>query len=195
MDYQRIAPIMSQLWAPLCAVTTRWHGSSNGQIAVAVAGASIVPERPRVLVSLWKTNLTHDLVAASKVFALNFLAPTQLELVRALGMASGRSYDKLARLPCHDGITGSPLVDGCFGYLDCRVINLMDGGDMTCFLADVVDGDVVGGQSLTWPDARGAMPKEWLAENDRRVQREIAISLDRMDSIVPTPQASPSDPT
>ena len=177
---------MSQLWAPLCAVTTRWRGATNGQIAVAVAGASIVRERPRVLVSLWKTSLTHDLVAESKVFALNFLTPMQLDLIKDLGMASGRDRDKLARISCHGGVTGSPLVDGCFGYLDCRVINLMDGGDMTCFLADVVDGGVVGERSLTWPDARKAIPEEWLEENDRRVQREIAISLDRMDSIVPT---------
>ena len=45
------------------------------------------------------------------------------------------------------------------------MVNAMDGGDMTCFLAEVVDGRTVGpGQPLWWRDARQRIPEEWLQE-------------------------------
>ena len=90
MDYAEIAPIMGRLWSPLAAVTTHWHGHDNVQVAVSISGASIVPDRPRVLVQLYKTNLTHQMVSSSKCFALNFLKTTQLDLVGDFGLVSGR---------------------------------------------------------------------------------------------------------
>lgn len=183
MDYARIAPIVSQLWAPLAAVSTAWRARGNAQITLAIAGASIVPSRPRVVVQLYKTNLTHEMVLQSGVFAVNFLRADQLHLVRDLGFVSGRDRDKLASVPHRAGETGSPLFDECFGYLDCRVVNAMDGGDMTCFLADVVDGDTLGGEALTWADARASLPAEWLEEWERKVRVEIQVSLSRMDAI------------
>ena len=183
MDYASIAPMMSQLWAPIAAVSTVWQGKANAQIALAIGGASIVPDRPRVIAQLYKTNYTHELVLQSKVFALNFLHRDQLQLLTDLGLSSGRDRDKLAGIEYRTGVTGSPIFDDSFGCLDCKVINAMDGGDMTCFLADVVDGESHGGEAMTWPYARTAVPKEWLEEYGRKIQKEIQASLGRMDSI------------
>lgn len=56
--------LLSEFWAPLCAVGSHdAAGRLNAQICVSVFGASIVPERPRLLVVLSRTTLTHDLVA------------------------------------------------------------------------------------------------------------------------------------
>jgi len=151
MEYADIAPIMGRLWSPLAAVTSHWQGRDNVQIAVAIAAAAIVPERPRVVVQLYKTNLSHDMVLSSGAFALNFLRPDQLDLVGDFGLVSGREKDKLAGVGTKAGSSGSPLLTDCFGYLDCRVINAMDGGDMTCFLADVLDGKTLAqGDPLWW---------------------------------------------
>ena len=54
---------------------------------------------------------------------------------------------------------------------------------MTCFLADVVDGDTLGGEALMWADARASLPAEWLEEWERKVRGEIQVSLSRMDAI------------
>ena len=183
MDYARIAPIMSQLWAPIAAVGTAWQGRANAQIALAIGGASIVHDRPRVAVQLYKTNYTHELVIQSQVFALSFLRKDQLEMLKELGFVSGRDRDKLAAVPHRTGVTGSPILSDCFGHLDCRVVNAMDGGDMTCFLAEVVDGDTHGGEPMTWAYARTAMPEEWQADYGRKIEREIEVSRSRMDAI------------
>ena len=184
MEYADIAPIMGRLWSPLAAVTSHWQGRDNVQIAVAIAAASIVPERPRVVVQLYKTNLSHDMVLASGAFALNFLRPNQLDLIGDFGLVSGRVRDKLAGVGTKAGSSGSPLLTACFGYLDCRVINAMDGGDMTCFLADVLDGKTLAqGDPLWWRDARRELPREWLERWEAKQSPEIAASRATMDKI------------
>ena len=193
MDYADIAPMMGTLWSPIAAVTSRWQDQDNVQIAVAITAASIVPDRPRVAVQLYKTNLSHDMVLAAGAFALNFLRPDQLDLIGDFGLVSGRDRDKLAEVDRSTGKSGSPLLTDCFGYLDCGVVNAMDGGDMTCFLADVLDGKTLSnGEPLWWRDARRRLPPEWMASWERKQTSEIATSRATMDNITHTPWQPPN---
>ena len=188
MEYAEIAPMMGTLWSPLAAVTSRWGGRDNVQIAVAIAAASIVSDRPRVVIQLYKTNLSHDMVMSGGAFALNFLRPDQLDLIGDFGLVSGRDRDKLSGVGQTTGASGSPLLTDCFGYLDCRVINAMDGGDMTCFLADVLEGKTLAqGDPLWWRDARRQLPAEWLAQWEKKQSSETATSRATMDNISRTP--------
>ena len=191
MDYAEIAPMMGRLWSPLAAVTTHWQGRDNVQMAVASAAASIVPDRPRLTLQIYKTNLTHDMVVSSGVFALNFLKSAQLDLVGDFGLVSGRDEDKLEGVAKTSGESGSPLLTGCFGYLDCRVINAMDGGDMTCFLAEVLAGKTMAeGEPLWWRDARREMSMEWLERWEKKQSSEIATSRVTMGKIIRIPRQS-----
>jgi flavin reductase (DIM6/NTAB) family NADH-FMN oxidoreductase RutF len=188
MDYADIAPIMGELWSPIAAVTSSWRGQDNAQIAVAISGASIVPDKPRVAVQLYKRNLSHDMVYGSGAFCLNFLREDQLQPIHDFGLRSGRDVDKLADYEYQAGSTGGPLLADCWGYLQCSVVNGMDGGDMTCFLADVVDGATrTKGGPLTWRHARRAIPAEWTEQWDRKIEAEIAYSSERMTRIDPKP--------
>ena len=98
--------VLSSFWSPLCAIGARGEGGAdappnappNAQICVSVFGASIVPEQPRVLVSLSKTNYTHELVIASGTLSVTALSASQLPLLEPLGLRSGRDGDKLAGL-------------------------------------------------------------------------------------------------
>ena len=186
-------PLLSQLWTPLVAVTASWNGRASGQIAVSAHGASIVLDRPRILVQLYKSNLTHDLVRDSEAFALHLLGENQLDLAHLLGFVSGRSVDKLSEVPHHRGETGSPVLEECLGHVECRVINAMDGGDMTCFLADVVAGALRGDQNasplrpLWWYLMRSRMPEKWQREWDAKMEAELAFSEPLFDRIDRTP--------
>ena len=107
-----------------------------------------------------------------------------MELMHTLGFASGRGRRKLEGSPYRLGSTGSPILEGCWGYLDCRVVNQMDGGDMACFLGEVVDGATVGEpQPLWWQEARTRMPESWRREWDAKMQLEVAFSVEHMDDI------------
>ena len=177
------ARALSHLWTPLVAVTSAHEGARSGQIAVSVHGASIVPQRPRLTAALWKRNLTHDLVAASGVFAVHLLRYDQDELVYRLGLRSGREGDKLAGLPLREGATGCPILADCLAVYECRVLNAMDGGDMTVFLGEVVAMDGGDGSPLWWRDLRPRMPAEEAAAWQRKIAGDIEDSLRTMDAI------------
>lgn len=186
MDYANIAPMMQRLWAPITIITTSSEGRDNAQAGVSIGAASIVADRPRVVVQLYKTNLTHDMVMASGVFAICFMQQDQLELVHKMGFVSGHDEDKMSSQAYSKGATGSPILDDCLGYLDCRVINAMDGGDMTIFLADVVDGEMrAGGEPLEGAHWRVAIPQAWTDEWNLKIAKEVEHSRQVMDSIEP----------
>jgi flavin reductase (DIM6/NTAB) family NADH-FMN oxidoreductase RutF len=180
--------MMGQLWSPVVAVTSHWQGRTNAQIAVSVGAASVVPEKPRVLVQVYKENYSWQLIQGSGALALNFLRPDQFPWIKAFGLASGRNKDKLSTVAHHTGVTGSPILERCWGYLDCRVINAMDGGDMTCFLGEVVDGETMEeSEPLWWPQARRVIPARWNQEWDARIARQVQISRRQMEQIDFTP--------
>lgn len=187
-DYRQIAPLMGRLWSPLAAVTSCGSGRANVQIAVAIAAASIVPERPRVLVQIYKENYSHRLIYESRAFALNFLRPDQLQLIRDFGFVSGAERDKLAGIAYREQVTGSPILVDCAGWLDCRVVNAMDGGDMTVFLAEVGAGAAPPDtELLTWREARRRIPAAWNREWEGKIGGDIALSRQRMGQIDYTP--------
>ncbi|MFQ6025932.1 MAG: flavin reductase family protein [Dehalococcoidia bacterium] len=184
MDNRRIAPMMGLLWSPLAAITSSWQGKANAQIGVSIGAASIVPQRPRLLVQIYKGNYSHDLVYHSRAFAVNFLRKDQLQLIKDFGFVSGRDRDKLAGVDYQTGASGSPVLKECWGYLDCRVVNALDGGDMTCFLGEVLAGDTFSDEGpLYWRDARREIPQEWNDEWDRRISIQIENSLQWMNQI------------
>lgn len=188
MEYSRIAPMMGPLWSPLAAVTSHWQGKYNAQIAVAIGAASIVPHMPRVIVQIYKRNYSHQLIHQSGAFALNFLGKDQLSFIKDFGLVSGRDRNKLSGVDYELKATGCPILNDCWGYLDCRVVNAMDGGDMTCFLGDVVEGETVSeGELLWWRDVRQVLPTEWMEEWDRKINEEIRFSITQMHKIEYSP--------
>jgi len=183
---------MGRLWSPIAAVTSHWQGKGNVQIAVAIGAASIVPHMPRVMVQIYKRNHSHEMIYRSGAFALNFLRKDQLQLIKDFGLVSGRDRDKLSGVSYRLGASGSPILGECWGYLDCRVVNAMDGGDMTCFLGEVLEGDTVAdresfGEPLWWRDARRLIPAEWNEEWDSKIAEEIQYSIPHMKQIDYTP--------
>jgi flavin reductase (DIM6/NTAB) family NADH-FMN oxidoreductase RutF len=176
-----IAETLAALWSPLLAITTHHQGRSNGMVAGTGVFASLVPEAPRVIVEITKTSLTHDLVLASRVFALHTLPATpdealrtSLSLVRTLGMRSGHDGDKMAGIAAKPGMTGSPIVAETLTYVEARVVGTLDAQELTIFLADVVGGGRHrSGELLTLPALREHLPKEWLAEWAASRERQV----------------------
>ncbi len=166
--------VLSHFWAPLCAVGASGPAGPNAQICVSVFGASIVPERPRLLVSLSKTNYTEGLVRESGRLAVTLLSDAQAALLEPLGLRSGRDGDKLAGLDVELTASGSPTFPGGVGALDCDVLEALDLGDATAFLVAVRERWGVGGeQPLPWSVAKTVVGEEFLrawAEKSGREQ-------------------------
>lgn len=129
--------ILSEFWAPVCAVGSHGDRGPNAQICVSVFGASVVPDRPRLLVSLWKSNYTHELVTAGGTLSVTVLSEAQAHLVETLGMQSGRDRDKLGGTGFELDGDGDPYFPGGAGHMSCDVIKRLDMGDATAFLVAV----------------------------------------------------------
>jgi len=94
---------------------------------------------PRIAVVIDKHTFTRELLLASGAFGISLPGTTLIDLTWAVGGASGRDVDKLAR---HDLVTvagpvlGVPLLEaGCAAWLECRLIREPHAEDAydTCF--------------------------------------------------------------
>ncbi len=177
----RTPDLLSHFWAPLCAVGSHGERGPNAQICVAVFGASIVPDRPRLLVVLSKTNYTHDLVEEAGTLAVTLLSGDQIDLLEPLGLTSGRDRDKLGGLAHEVTEAGDPYFTGGVGYLDCEVLDSVDFGDSTGFLSAARHRAPLDGEAaMTWADARARLGDEFMQRWQEKSAREQALAREVM---------------
>jgi ferric-chelate reductase [NAD(P)H] len=148
----------------LYVVTSLKENRLNGQIANTVF--QITSEPPTIAVSINKTNLTHEFIKQSKVFAASILSQdTPLSFIGHFGFKSGRDLDKLSGTNYKIGETGAPLVtDNTLAYLEARVSKEVDAGTHTIFIGELVGAEVIKeGEPMTYAYyhqvKRGTTPK------------------------------------
>ena len=122
-------------------VSTRLGDRINAMTASWVCRASFSP--PLLTVSIGKTRHTHDLIAASGVFAVHALGPDQIDVAKRFGLKTGGKTDKFAGVEYTTRVTGSPILKDCIAWIDCRVVAGHDAGDHTLFIGEMLDGEVV----------------------------------------------------
>jgi flavin reductase len=112
-------------------------GSPHGMTANALTSVSLEP--PLVLVCVDRSAIMADLMERADGFALSFLRVEQEELStwfatpdRPTGAAQFQDLATSTR------VTGSPVLDECLAWLDCRRWALYDGGDHVIVVGEVV---------------------------------------------------------
>ncbi len=88
----------------------------------------------RLAVALYKVDYSIELVRESGLLNVNLLAQDQTGLIQQ----SGRDVDKFARLPHAYDERGCPYLTESVGYVQCRVLNSVDGGDHEVFICEVL---------------------------------------------------------
>lgn len=161
--------LLRHMTSPVVAITASHGGRHNGMIIDSAIRASIVPTIPRLSIYIHKFNFSHDLIFESGQFVVHLLRQDQFELIHTLGFAHGRDRDKLAGIAWHAGRLGAPVLDDCHAHFECRVVNAMDTGSSTCFLADVVEvgygaASAPRGEVMTAPYFRSHIPEQWRAQ-------------------------------
>ena len=145
-------------------------------IATFVSHASLAPELPRVLMAVASQHFTWELIEANGAFGLHLIGEEQLDWVWRFGLPSGRDTDKLAGLAIETAVTGSPLLPGALGWLDCRVEARLDTGDRTAYLAEVVAARTIrNSRPLTLQRLLQLAPVERKQELRALRQRDAAI--------------------
>jgi flavin reductase (DIM6/NTAB) family NADH-FMN oxidoreductase RutF len=142
-------------------LTAHHEGRDNGQVATWIMPATLVPDRPRLVAVLSPQNFTHDLIALSGRFVLNLLAEDQADLLPHFGLASGRQVDKFAGAEPRRSPEGIPVLDGCCGWAECRIVSSLDIGDRIVYVADILAQEIRPGMTpLRKKEAFAAQPQE-----------------------------------
>lgn len=170
--------LLRRLASPIVAVTSAHAGRTNGMILDSAVRASISPEHPRLSIYVHKWHLSHDLIWASGRFGAHLLHQGQFELVHRLGFRSGRTVpNKLEGIAFEAGKGGVPVLADCHAAFECRVLNTMDAGPATLYLAEVTRTHAGNtGTLLTADYFRANLPEGWREEflaNYREAQERI----------------------
>lgn len=186
MSIEHGSAVAGAFWSdsPVIVITSESRGRINGQIAVTAVTASIVHSIPRLLLGIWKGNYTHEFISDSRICTIHLLRESQIDLVRNFGFYTGREKNKFRDIEYFTGLTGSPVIHDVHSYAEARIINRMDCGDMSAFLANIVDGSIKSSERwMTLNYFYRNAPPEWIREYELKLSRSIDFSLPIINKI------------
>ncbi len=136
IDAAAFRAVLGQWPTGVTLVTTVVDGTRYGVTASSFSSVSLDP--PLVSVCLARTAFAHDLVHTSRTFGVTILAKDHAELGQRFARFDPAAPDRFVGAHWETAVTGSPLLTGALGWLDCRVHHAYDGGDHTIFVGEVL---------------------------------------------------------
>ncbi len=160
--YSQAGPI-----SPVVLVTSV---DENGRPNIITLGMymPISHDPPQVVIGVSPKRYSHDLIAERGEFVINSPGIGIAERMHICGIKSGRDVDKFKEA----GLTAAsaqkvkpPLIEECYGHIECKVVNTVTCGDHTLFVGEVVaasiDEDCLEGGKLSLGAARPIAQKNW----------------------------------
>lgn len=152
---------------PVVLVTSAAGGRTNVMPAAWVMPIDLEP--PLVAAVIADGTATRELVDASGELALSIPPASLLDAVYEAGEVDGREVDKWARFgfrAAPASRVAAPLVEGCLGWLECRVVDRSLAGGMDLFVCETV---------AAWAEDDVFRDGEWrFADPDRRSIHHVA---------------------
>lgn len=144
-DTQLQRRIMGHFATGVTVVSTRRGEELCWMTANAVASLSLDP--PLVLVAVDKRAQMHEHLLEARFFAINILSEDQEALSRRFSMRGPKEWSDLK---LSTAVTGAPIIDGCLAYVDCKLNEMLPGGDHHIFTGEIVAGDTREGRPLLY---------------------------------------------
>jgi flavin reductase (DIM6/NTAB) family NADH-FMN oxidoreductase RutF len=137
--------IMGHFATGVTVVTVSQNGEIQGMTANAVASLSLNP--PLVLVAVDKTAAMHAALTASRHFALNVLSDAQEHVSRRFAMRGPKEVNDLTWITAE---SGAPVLADALAWVDCRLADILPGGDHDVFIGEILAGDSRDGAPLLY---------------------------------------------
>jgi flavin reductase len=144
-DPKRQRQIIGHFATGITVVTTGGEAGSHGMTANAVASLSLDP--PLILIAVDKRAAMLEFLNGNRCFAVNILRADQEELSRRFAAPGPKDFSDLN---ITTAVTGSPILVEGLAFLDCRVYEVLPGGDHDIFLGEILEGDLRGGDPLLY---------------------------------------------
>ncbi len=135
---QEFRRVLGRFATGVTIVTSNHQGRAFGMTVNSFTSVSLKP--PLVLFCAGSSGLTAAAIQASQNFAINILSLDQHELCRRFaGQTADPEEDRFQELAVRPAPqTGSPWLEGCLGWLDCRLHQIVTAGDHLILLGEVL---------------------------------------------------------
>jgi flavin reductase (DIM6/NTAB) family NADH-FMN oxidoreductase RutF len=144
-DTKKQRKIMGHFATGVTVVTTGGEAGEHGLTANAIASLSLDP--PLVLVAVDKRAATLEYLTRNRCFAINILRLEQEAISRQFATPGPKDFSGLKITTAQ---TASPILAECLAYVDCRVVDVLPGGDHDIFIGEIVAGEHQGGEPLLY---------------------------------------------
>ncbi len=141
VDPQEYRTIIGNFATGVTVITTAADGQLQGMTANAVTSLSLDPVM--LLICVDRSSHTHDLLDRGGVFVVHILAEHQEDVSRLFAKRSEPQLGELRGQAFHLGETGAPILEDCLAFMECRVTSVLDGGDHSIFVGEVVNEAMV----------------------------------------------------
>lgn len=130
---------MSRMVHGIYILTASHEGEINGMIASWVSQVSHDPLL--ILIAVHPSRYSHTLIERAGAFALHVIPSDRKDLLKRFKGPDPAA--KFASLRWSRGITGTPLLEDCLAYMDCKVHTTMTPGNHSLFIGQVLDARVL----------------------------------------------------
>ncbi|HEX5088603.1 MAG TPA: flavin reductase family protein [Nocardioides sp.] len=132
---RRFRDVLGRFASGVTVVTAISGGAPVGLTCQSFSSVSLNP--PLVLFIPAKTSRAWPSIQRSGKFCVNLLAADQAELSNQM---ASRGHDKFSGVPWAPApVTGSPMIEGTLGYVDCQIHNVHEAGDHYVVIGRVLD--------------------------------------------------------
>src|SRR5580698_10143622 len=84
---------------------------------------------PLIVAAIKVDSSLHDVIAASRVFALHVLGQNQKDIAMAFFKGAQPERDTLNGFRFQNGVTGAPILADALAWFECRVVDELRRGD------------------------------------------------------------------
>ena len=95
-------------------------------------------EPPLLMLGIKKGSYSHQMLEHNPYFTINFPRKSQKDLVQSFFKPYEVKDHKFGEVPFRLGQHGTPVLDGTLGHLECKVRQIVSGGDHDVVIADIV---------------------------------------------------------
>ena len=135
--------IMGRFATGITVVTTGKDNEMYGMTANAVTSLSFDP--PLVLVAVDRRGSMHAHLKQNAFFAVNILRADQEAISRRFAAPGPKDFSDLTTTTA---ATGAPILSEAIAHVDCRVVEVLPGGDHDIFIGEILAGDAQDGRPL-----------------------------------------------
>lgn len=140
IDAPRFRQIIGHFATGVTVITTAHEGWLHGMTANAVASLSLDPVL--LLVCVDKTANMHEQIEKAGRFGVNILTDEQEDISRTFAATTEPEQNRLQGVAYRIGEHGSPIIGDVLAYIECTVVERMDGGDHTVYIGSVLSGEL-----------------------------------------------------